>query len=45
MTRTEYIKEIDNLLELADDELIDFVFQLLQKSVTPSLKEKHQQPA
>ena len=45
MTRAEYIEEINNLLELADDELLDFVFQLLQKSVSPSLTETHQQPA
>jgi hypothetical protein len=28
-----YIAEINNLLPLADLELLDFVFQLLQKSV------------
>ncbi len=45
--KKEYIKEINNLLPLADTELLDFIFQLLHKSVkkpvTP-LKE-HQQSA
>lgn len=41
--KKEYIAEINNLLPLADVELLDFVFQLLQKSITPS--ETHQQPA
>jgi hypothetical protein len=31
MSPTEYIHEITNLLEYADAELLDFVFQLLQK--------------
>ena len=29
--KTEYIAEINNLLTAADIELLDFVFQLLQK--------------
>lgn len=33
MSETEYITEINNLLPLADVELLDFVYQLLQKSV------------
>jgi hypothetical protein len=33
--KNEYITEINNLLPLADIELLDFVFQLLQKSVEP----------
>lgn len=45
--KKEYITEINNLLPLADEELLDFVFQLLHKSVkkpvTPSTK--HQQSA
>lgn len=45
MQTTDYIIEINNLLKLADEELLDFVFQLLQKSITPSLIEMHQQPA
>ena len=43
--KKEYISEINNLLPLADEELLDFVFQLLQKSINPSLKETHSQPA
>lgn len=31
MSQTEYIHEITNLLQYADAELLDFVFQLLQK--------------
>lgn len=34
--KKEYIAEINNLLPLADAELLDFIYQLLQKSVTPS---------
>lgn len=45
MPTTDYITEINNLLNLADEELLDFVLQLLQKSVSPSLKEMYQQPA
>jgi hypothetical protein len=41
--KEEYITEINNLLPLADEELLDFVFQLLQKSIKPS--ETHLQPA
>ena len=39
----EYIAEINNLLQHADTELLDFIFQLLQKSITAS--ETHQQSA
>ena len=39
----EYITEINNLLQNADVELLDFILQLLQKSITPS--ETHPQPA
>jgi hypothetical protein len=35
--KNEYIAEINNLLPLADIELLDFVFQLLQKSVDKPL--------
>lgn len=45
MPTTEIINEINNLLKIADEELLDFVFQLLQKSVNPSLTETHQQLA
>ena len=45
MPSTEYITEINKLLPLADEELLDFVFQLLQKSITPSMKETHLQSA
>ena len=31
--KNEYITEINNLLQFADIELIDFVLQLLQKNV------------
>lgn len=45
--KKEYIEKIESLLPLADEELLDFVFQLLVKSVekpvTPS--EEHQQSA
>ena len=43
--KEEYIAEINNLLPLADNELLDFVFQLLQKSIKPSVQETHSQPA
>ena len=43
--KEDYIAEINKLLNLADEELLDFIFQLLQKSITPSLIETHQQPA
>ena len=33
----EYITEINNLLPLADVELLDFICQLLQKSVPQSV--------
>ncbi len=45
MPTTDYINEINKLLSVADEELLDFVFQLLQKSVNPSLTEKHLQSA
>lgn len=45
MPTTEIINEINKLLNIADEELLDFVFQLLQKSINPSLIETHQQPA
>ena len=45
MSNTDYITEINNLLALADEELLDFVYQLLQKSINPSLTEMCQQPA
>ena len=32
---TEYITEINKLLPYADIDLLDYVLQLLQKSVTP----------
>ncbi len=35
--KEEYIAEINNLLNLADIELLDFIFQLLQKSVPQSI--------
>lgn len=34
--KDEYITEINNLLPLADEELLDFVYQVLQKSITLS---------
>lgn len=34
--KNEYITEINNLLPLADEDLLDFVYQLLQKSITLS---------
>ena len=43
--KEEYIAEINNILPLADNDLLDFVFQLLQKSINPSLIETHQQSA
>ena len=45
MPSTEYITEINNLLPLADEELLDFVFQLLQKSINPSMIETQLQSA
>lgn len=41
--KEEYITEINKILPLADEELLDFVYQLLQKSINPL--ELHQQPA
>lgn len=43
----EYITEINNLLPLADDELLDFVLQLLQRSIEKSVTPfaSHQQSA
>ena len=35
MPTTDYINEINKLLNLADEELLDFVYQLLQKSLQP----------
>ena len=35
--KKEYIAEIKNLLPLADVELLDYIFQLLQKSVDKPL--------
>lgn len=31
--KDEYITEINTLLQFADEELLDFVYQLLQKSI------------
>lgn len=45
MQNTDYITEINKLLNLADEELLDFIYQLLQKSINPSLIEMQQQPA
>ena len=49
MKKTEYITEINNLLTLADMEIIDFVYQFLQKSVDTTLQinplTEHSQPA
>lgn len=39
--KAEYIAEINNLLPLADAELLDFIYQVLQKSITP-LEERPQ---
>lgn len=33
----EYIEKIENLLPYAELDLLDFIFQVLQKSVTPPL--------
>jgi hypothetical protein len=41
--KKEYIEAINKLLPQADEELLDFVFQMLQKSISPL--ETHQQPA
>lgn len=41
--KNEYITEINDLLPFADAELLDFIFQVLQKSVTPL--EEHLQSA
>ena len=35
---TEYITEINNLLNCANEETLDFILQFLQKSVTPLLE-------
>ena len=41
----EYIEKIESLLPYADEDLLDFVFQLLQKSISPSQIETQTQPA
>ena len=43
--KAEYIAEINNLLPFADTELLDFIFQVLQKSVEKPLNplEEHLQ--
>ena len=38
MKKTEYINEINNLLNLADVEILDFVYQFLQKGVDTTLQ-------
>lgn len=43
--KNEYIEKIESLLPYADEDLLDFVFQLLQKSISPSLIETQTQPA
>lgn len=45
--KKEYITEINNLLNLADIDLLDFVYQLLQKSIPQSItpSEEHPQTA
>jgi hypothetical protein len=45
--KQEYITEITDLLPLADVELLDFIYQLLQKSIEQTLtsSEMHPQPA
>lgn len=42
--KQEYITEINNLLPLADVELLDFVFQLLKKSVEITVTSFETQP-
>lgn len=37
MKKTEYITEINNLLNFADIELLDFVFQFLQQSTEKTI--------
>lgn len=43
--KNEYIEKIESLLPYADEDLLDFVFQLLQKSISPSLIETQTQSA
>ena len=45
--KKEYIAEINNLLPNVDVELLDFIYQLLQKSIDKSFSslEMHPQPA
>lgn len=43
--KNEYIEKIESLLPYADEDLLDFVFQLLQKSISPSQIETQTQPA
>ena len=49
MKKTEYVEKIETLLPYADIEILDFVFQFLQKSIdataqiTPLVE--HSQPA
>lgn len=49
MKKTEYVNEINNLLPFADVEILDFIYQFLQKSVDTTLQVtpliEHSQPA
>lgn len=42
--KKEYITEITNLLPYADVDLLDYVFQLLQKSVEKPITSLEQHP-
>lgn len=44
LMKKEYISEIKNLLPFADEELLDFVFQLLCKSVEKPLTPLGERP-
>lgn len=45
--KEEYTKEITNLLPFADEDLLDFIYQLLKKSVEATINpsETHPQSA
>lgn len=42
--KEEYIAEINNLLPKADPDLLDFIFQLLKKSVDTSVNSSETHP-
>lgn len=42
--KTEYITEIEKLLQLADIDLLDYIYQLLQKSIETPINSSIEHP-